>query len=441
MASLGHRVIGIDADAAKIADLAAGRPPFYEPGLEELLRQGLEAGRLRFSTSRADVTECALHFICVGTPQAPDSLAADLTALDQAAEELLDHLRPGAVVVGKSTVPAGTARPLAARLADASAQLVWNPEFLREGLAIRDTLAPDRIVYGLAGSAPDWDGGIGGGTGAHMGADLLDEVYADLLAAGIPRLKMSYESAELVKASANSYLAMRVSFINAISDLADSAGADILDVAAALRLDERIGKRFLNPGLGFGGGCLPKDLHALTAHAEHLNAPLAAALLSAADQINVSRRARVIELTQCALGGPVRASRVAVLGLSFKPLSDDVRNSQSVLVCEALVAAGARVVATDPRAVATAQAAHPALTCVASVAEAVRDAQVILLLTEWTEYRDLDPVEVASWTAARQIVDARCVLDAGAWVAAGFTVHAPGRPGLPDLRAGADARV
>ncbi|MDR1442066.1 MAG: UDP-glucose/GDP-mannose dehydrogenase family protein [Bifidobacteriaceae bacterium] len=429
MASLGHQVIGIDPDPAKIASLSSGRAPFFEPGLPELLRQGLDGGRLSFTTSPSAAAANSVHFICVGTPQLPGSLGADLTALDTATEELMPHLRPGGVVVGKSTVPVGTARPLAARLADAHAALIWNPEFLREGRAVADTLAPDRIVYGLATTtARGFANDTGDSASTARAAGSLDQVYARLLESGVPRLEMSYESAELVKTSANSYLALRVSFINAISDLADSAGADILDVAAALRLDERIGKHFLNPGLGFGGGCLPKDLHALTSRAEQLDAPLTAALLSTADQINVSRRARVVELTQRALDGPVAGSRLAVLGLAFKPMSDDVRNSQSILVAEALAAAGAKIVATDPRAVETARAAHPALAYTGTVMEAVKDADAILLLTEWPEYRELDPTRLASWTRTRQVVDARCVLDIPTWAAAGWTVHAPGRP-------------
>ncbi|MDR2564997.1 MAG: UDP-glucose/GDP-mannose dehydrogenase family protein [Bifidobacteriaceae bacterium] len=425
MASLGHEVIGVDSDQAKVASLRAGEAPFYEPGFADLLRQGLESGRLSFSDNSADTANCQVHFICVGTPQLPGSQAADLSALDRAAVDLLPHLRPDAVVVGKSTVPVGTARPLAARLADAGAHLVWNPEFLREGHAVADTLAPDRIVYGLAQVSAKR-----GGFGGKSAADVLDQVYADLLAVGTPRLKMSYESAELVKTSANSYLALRVSFINAISDLADSAGADILDVAAALRLDERIGKLFLNPGLGFGGGCLPKDLHALAARAEELGAPLTAELLSAADHLNVSRRARVVELAQRALGGPVAGARIAVLGLAFKPLSDDVRNSQSILVAQALATAGAEVVATDPQAVRTARAAYPGLAYAETVPEAVQGAEVILVLTEWPEYRALDPAEVATWTDTRQVVDARLCLDVPAWQAAGWTIHSPGRPTL-----------
>jgi UDPglucose 6-dehydrogenase len=433
MAWLGHEVVGVDIDPAKVELLAAGRAPFYEPGLDDLLGRGLADGRLSFTTEIGRVHDAAVHFVCVGTPQAPGSLAADLSALDLAAQALIPHLRPGALVVGKSTVPVGTARPLAAGLADVGAHLIWNPEFLREGHSVHDTLAPDRIVYGLGRPWPGslYDGtdvdGIGG-WGGEAAADVLDQVYADLLAAGSPRLKMSYESAELVKASANSYLALRVSFINAISDLADAAGADVFDVAAALRLDQRIGRLFLEPGLGFGGGCLPKDLHSLIAQAEQLDAPLTKSLLSAADQINVARRARVVELTQRALDGPVAGSRVAVLGLAFKPHSSDVRNSQSILVAEALAAAGAEVAATDPAALPSARAAHPALNYAETVADAVRGADVVLVATEWPEYRELDPAQVASWTDARQVVDARGVLDRAAWTAAGWTVLTPGRP-------------
>jgi UDPglucose 6-dehydrogenase len=327
-------------------------------------------------------------------------------------------LHDGVLVVGKSTVPVGTARGLAGAIADTGAELVWNPEFLREGHAVGDTLAPDRIVYGLARPS------------SSRGAGLLDQVYRPILDAGTPLLVMSYESAELVKTSANSYLALRVSFINAISDVADAAGADIQDVAAALRLDERIGARFLSPGLGFGGGCLPKDLRALVARSRELGAPATAELLALADQVNDDRPRRIVELAAAALGG-LAGRRVAVLGLSFKPLSDDIRNSQSIRLAEALAAAGAVVVATDPRAVEPARRAHPGILYADSVPEAVRDAELVVVATEWDEYRDLDPAALATITPARAVLDARGVLDPAHWSAAGWTHHSPGRPTTP----------
>jgi UDPglucose 6-dehydrogenase len=419
LASWGHRVLGVDTDQDKVDSLAAGRAPFFEPGLDALLRAGREASRLRFTTSLRDAGGARIHFLCVGTPQMADSLEADLSSLDEAAAALAPHLRPGDVVVGKSTVPVGTARRLAHVFEARGAELVWNPEFLREGHAVQDTLRPDRLVYGA-----------GDPGGVTPGVETLDSVYRPALEAGAPRLVMSYESAELVKCSANSYLALRLSFINGISDLADSAGADVAAIAAALRLDPRIGALFLNPGLGFGGGCLPKDLRALTAQAARLDAPLTAALLADADSINRARPASVAALAARALGGSLLGRRLAVLGLSFKPLSYDVRNSQAVHVAEALAAAGAVVTATDPQAVESARAAIPSLRYAPGVQQAVAEAELILLATEWDEYRRLDPSKVARWTRARVVVDARLALDAEAWARAGWTVLAPGRPAI-----------
>jgi UDPglucose 6-dehydrogenase len=417
MASLGHNVVGVDKDPVKVDRLAGGEAPFFEPGLEELLERGAVSGSLEFTTDLGRVAGAKIHFVCVGTPQAASGLGADLAALDGAVDSLIPFLSPGNVVVGKSTAPVGTARRLAGAL-PAGVALVWNPEFLREGSAVADTLRPDRIVYGVADS------------GEPRGAAELDSVYGSILEAGVPRLAMSYESAELVKTAANSYLAVRVSFINAVSDLADASGADVLDVAAALRLDPRIGSRFLNPGLGFGGGCLPKDLRALAARADELEAPLTADLLRVADCVNEARIGRVAALAAAGLGGSLDGRRVALLGLAFKPLSDDVRNSPAVRLAAALAGAGARVVATDPVAVG---AARPGLEFAVGVREAVAGAELLVLATEWPQYRELDPAEVAGWTAARVIVDARCVLDRAVWAAAGWTVLAPGRPS-PDPR-------
>ncbi|MDR2381749.1 MAG: UDP-glucose/GDP-mannose dehydrogenase family protein, partial [Bifidobacteriaceae bacterium] len=407
MASLGHSVVGIDSDRSKVARLQAGEAPFFEPGLPELLREGLASGRLRFTSDLDAAAACRLHFVCVGTPQRADGLGADLGDLEAVVTSLGPKLRNGAVLVGKSTVPVGTARRLARAVSAAGAELVWNPEFLREGHAVSDTLAPDRIVYGLA-TPP-----------SSAGSGVIDELYQPMLDAGVPRLTMSFESAELVKTSANSYLALRVSFINGVADMADAAGADVTDVASALRLDERIGRLFLNPGLGFGGGCLPKDLRALTLRAEQLGVPKTASLLAAVDQINSARPDRVVDLAAEALGGSVAGHRVAVLGLSFKPLSDDIRNSQSVVLAKRLAAAGAEVVATDPQAARLARQEHSSLGYATTVREAVAGADLVVLATEWEEYRSLNPVAVATWTQARAVVDARLVLDPAEWSAAG----------------------
>ncbi|MDR3359803.1 MAG: UDP-glucose/GDP-mannose dehydrogenase family protein, partial [Bifidobacteriaceae bacterium] len=410
-------VVGVDTDQSKIGRLARGQAPIFEPGLDDLLTAGLDQGRLSFQTDIAAVAGAQIHFICVGTPQRPDGPGADLRALEAAVSALAENLAAGAVVVGKSTVPVGTARRLAEPVAQGGGELVWNPEFLREGHAVSDTLRPDRIVLGLAEPATP-----------SRAATLLDRLYRPMLEAGTPRLTMSYESAELVKTAANSYLALRVSFINAVSDLADAAGGDIQDVAAALRLDERIGSRFFNPGLGFGGGCLPKDLRSMIARADELGLSATSALLTAADQVNEARSDRAAELAAAALGGSLQGRRIALLGLSFKPLSDDIRQSQSIRLGEAMVRAGALVTATDPAALAAAKVEHRSLAYAESVAEAVAQADLVVLATEWDEYRQLDPASLAALSPARTVLDARGVLDAARWTAAGWTVHSPGRP-------------
>ncbi len=414
MAELGHDVIGIDVDEAKIARLAAGAPPFYEPGLPEILTSATASGRLRFSTDSAAAADADVHFIAVGTPQVQGGHAADLTYVDAAVDGLIPHLKPGSLVVGKSTVPVGTAARLAEKVAAGSeASLAWNPEFLREGFAVEDTIRPDRLVYGVAD---------------QRAADLLDEVYAQALEAGTPRITTDFATAELVKVSANAFLATKISFINAMAEIAESTGADVTALADAIGHDARIGRRFLNAGVGFGGGCLPKDIRAFSARAEELGRGESVAFLKEVDAINLRRRQRVVDLAVEALDGRIHTAKIAVLGVTFKPDSDDVRDSPALDVAVQLKGLGADVVATDPQGIENARARHPQLEYAESTDDALRDADLVVLVTEWREYRDLDPAAVAGLVASPVIIDGRNVLSPADWRDAGFSYHGMGRP-------------
>lgn len=417
LAELGHDVVGIDTDREKVETLNAGLAPFYEPGLPELLSAGTASGRLRFSSDIADIAGAKVHFVTVGTPQRSDNFGADLTFIDSAFSALLPWVRAGDLVVGKSTVPVGTAARLAKRLHDGAPKvsLAWNPEFLREGYALNDTVSPDRIVYGIE-------------SGDATSEALLDEVYASAIAAGTPKVVTDFATAELVKVAANSFLATKISFINAMAEVADATGADITQLADAIGYDNRIGRRFLNAGLGFGGGCLPKDIRAFMARAEELGVTDALDFLREVDDINLRRRDRMVELVTEIVGGDLSGKRIAVLGLAFKPNSDDVRDSPALDVASRLRAAGAQVRATDPQAIGTARALHPELEYVADAATAVEQADAVLLLTEWQEYRDLDPVVLRKRVAQPVIVDGRNCLDPARWRAAGWAYSAFGRP-------------
>ncbi|KRC65960.1 UDP-glucose 6-dehydrogenase [Aeromicrobium sp. Root236] len=418
MATLGHDVTGFDVDTAKIDALQRGEAPFFEPGLPALLSEAMATGRLSFSTDPASVQGATVHFVCVGTPQTAGSDAADMTYVDAAFTALLPHLNDGDLVVGKSTVPVGTAERLAEQLAAApqSATLVWNPEFLREGFAVKDTLHPDRVVYGV----PD-------GPAGERATQVLDEVYAAPLADGTPRIVTDYATAQLVKVAANSFLATKISFINAMAELCEATGADVTQLADAIGHDARIGRRFLNAGLGFGGGCLPKDIRAFMARADELGVDQALSFLREVDAINARRRERMVALAQDELGGSVSGRRIAVLGASFKPNSDDIRDSPALDVAASLDELGAHVVVTDPEANANAKARQPQLTFAPSAEDAVAGAELVLLLTEWQEFVDLDPTALGALVDSRRILDGRNALDPAAWRAAGWTYRALGR--------------
>ncbi|OJX64693.1 MAG: UDP-glucose 6-dehydrogenase [Micrococcales bacterium 73-13] len=424
MASIGHEVIGVDVDEEKIARLGRGEAPFHEPGFEALLREQLAGGRLRFATGIEQVRDAEVHFVTVGTPQVAGGWAADVVHVDAAVAALAAIARPGSVVVGKSTVPVGTAARLAEALEGAGSALVWNPEFLREGFAVRDTLEPDRLVYGVrpgaAGVEPTLEG--------RPEVAAIDAVYAPMIARGTPRIVTDWATAELVKVSANAFLATKISFINAMAEIAEATGADVTTLADAIGLDARIGRRFLNAGVGFGGGCLPKDIRAFAARAEELGLGDSLAFLREVDAINLRRRDRVVELVLDALGERRSDDRVAVLGLAFKPDSDDIRDSPALDIAVRLHGLGVDVVATDPAALDNARGRYPRLGYVATAAEAVRGAAVVVLLTEWADYRGLDPVTLRATAGdSPTIVDGRNVLDPATWRAAGWAYRGMGR--------------
>jgi UDPglucose 6-dehydrogenase len=419
MAELGFEVIGYDVDEAKIEMLRSGRVPFYEPGLPELLSKQVESGRLRFTTDIAEVAEFAdVHFICVGTPQMKDSYAAEMRYVYAAVESLAPLLTRESLVVGKSTVPSGTAALLAARIAELApggdaVELAWNPEFLREGFAVMDTLTPERLVIGVE---------------SERAEKILREVWGPLTDTGIPLIVTDFATAELVKVAANSFLATKISFINAMAEICETTGADVTQLAAALALDSRIGGRFLHAGLGFGGGCLPKDIRAFMARAEELGVDQAVGFLREVDAINQRRRARMVDLAREQVGGDFAGKRVGVLGAAFKPNSDDIRDSPALDVAATVQRAGAVVTVFDPQAMANAKLKYPQLGYADSTVEACAGADVVLHLTEWQEFRDLDPSTLSDVVAGRHIVDGRNALDPATWRNAGWSFRALGRP-------------
>ena len=420
MAELGHDVLGVDIDPGKVAKLASGEIPFYEPDLTELLRTNLATGRLRFSTDYEAAAEFAdVHFLGVGTPQIKGEYGADLRHVHAVIDELVPRLRRPAVIVGKSTVPVGTAVDLARRARELApdgvdVEIAWNPEFLREGFAVHDTLHPDRIVAGVQ------DGSV-------RAEAALRELYEGLLDDGVPFLLTDLQTAELVKVSANAFLATKISFINAISEVCEAADADVRLLADALGYDPRIGRRFLNAGLGFGGGCLPKDIRAFMARAGELGASHALTFLREVDSINMRRRTRMVELATTACDGSLLGATIAVLGAAFKPDSDDVRDSPALNVAGMLQLSGANVNVYDPQAIENSRRLFPTLNYSTSVREACERADAVMVLTEWREFTDLDPAELGAAVRRRVVLDGRNCLDPHRWGAAGWRYHALGR--------------
>jgi len=418
MAELGFEVLGLDVDAAKIAALASGRVPFYEPGLPELLQKNLDTGRLRFTTSMAEVGAFGdVHFLCVGTPQKIGEYAADLTYLDAAFGALLPELREGALVVGKSTVPAGTAERLADDLAQRGTargvELAWNPEFLREGFAVEDTLRPDRLVFGVRAGAAE---------------ALLRTAYAPVIEAPTPVVVCDLATAQLVKVAANAFLATKISFINAMAEVCEATHGDVKKLSEALSYDSRIGGRFLHAGLGFGGGCLPKDIRAFMARAGELGVDQALSFLKEVDAINQRRRTRMVELARESLGGSFTGANVTILGAAFKPNSDDIRDSPALEVAAAIMAQGGDVALYDPVAMDNARRVHPEISYRDSAVDAARSADIVLHLTEWSEFRTMNPSALTPVVAHKRIVDGRNALDPQLWRDHGWTYRALGRP-------------
>ena len=414
MASLGFEVIGFNTEASKIDLLSKGKVPFYEPELEELLSDQIKSGRLTFTNNVADLADADVHFICVGTPQIKNGNAADLTFVNSALESIAKHVKPGGLVVGKSTVPVGTATKLRNRLLELNpkADLAWNPEFLREGFAVEDTLRPNRLVVGVENDSAE---------------QLLKEVYATNLKDKTPWVRADLPTAELVKVAANSFLATKISFINAMAEICEAAGGDVTVLAKAIGYDPRIGSRFLQAGIGFGGGCLPKDIRAFMARAEELGASQAVEFLKEIDAINLRARQRIIELVRKDLSDDLQGKKVAILGAAFKPDSDDVRDSPALDIAAQIQAAGAIVTVHDPKAIANAQKRFPALNFAGDVNTTLKDAEIVLHLTEWKIYREIDPVKVKSIVKNPIVIDGRNALDRELWQSAGWKFRALGR--------------
>ena len=404
MASLGFEVVGIDVDESKITQLKLGKVPFFEPELEPLLAEQIASGRLSFTTDFAAIADCDIHFICVGTPQMKDGLAADISYVNASLDAVAAVVKAGALVVGKSTVPVGTALRLREKLLsiNPAADLAWNPEFLREGFAVEDTLHPSRLVVGVMTDATN-------------------------LAEGTPWVRSDLPTAELVKVAANSFLATKISFINAMAEICEASGADVTVLAQAIGYDPRIGNKFLQAGIGFGGGCLPKDIRAFMARASELGATESLEFLREIDSINNRSRNKVVDLAKRELDGSCEGKRVAVLGAAFKPNSDDIRDSPALYIASQLHLAGAHVVVHDPKAIENSKQKYPDLSYAESVEEVLADADLVLHLTEWMEYRQINPTHARSLVQGAIIIDGRNALDMNSWAAAGWRIHAVGR--------------
>ena len=414
MSSLGFEVVGIDVDSSKIELLRQGRVPFFEPDLDDLLTAEVKSGRLTFSTNFADAADCDVHFICVGTPQKKESLAADLSFVDASVEAIAPHAKSGSLIVGKSTVPVGTAARLSALLSkiNPSVELAWNPEFLREGFAVEDTLRPNRLVVGVTSDRAE---------------QILKEVYAPLIANSVPWIRADLPTSELVKVAANSFLATKISFINAMAEICEVAGGDVTVLAKAIGYDPRIGSRFLQAGIGFGGGCLPKDIRAFMARSEELGARQSLEFLREIDSINLRARQRMIDLVRADVSQDLKGKKIAVLGAAFKPDSDDVRDSPALDIAAQIHASGAEVWVHDPKAIEPAKNRFPSLNFHHEIEHCVDQSDAILHLTEWKIYRELDPVALKSRVKNPTVIDGRNALDRDLWTKAGWKFRALGR--------------
>lgn len=424
MAELGHEVVGLDVDAAKIAMLASGVAPFHEPGFDEVLARGVNEGRLRFTTDAAQIADAEIHFIGVGTPQLAGRLGANMAYVNQAVDSILEHSNPDpdgrpVLIAGKSTVPVGTAEGIQRRVEATGKNILvaWNPEFLREGLAVNDTLHPDRLVFGLP---EDVEAG-------NTAKAILEDCYEQILRENTPLVIANYPTAELVKVAANSFLATKISFINAMSELCDATGGDVTRLAEAIGYDERIGSKFLQAGIGFGGGCLPKDIRAFMARAGELGVDEALSFLREVDTINLRRRDHAVWLAENAVGGRLVGKKVAVLGITFKPETDDLRDSPALDIATRLWARGAELAVVDPAGGEALRKQRPDLNVPDSIEEAVKDADVVMLLTPWREYTRIDPTKLLPLVKSANIIDGRNVLNPREWDEAGWTYYGMGR--------------
>ncbi|OEJ21488.1 UDP-glucose 6-dehydrogenase [Streptomyces agglomeratus] len=419
VAELGHEVLGMDSDIDKVHTLNTGKAPFFERDLDDLLAKHTESGRLKFTASygeAADFTD--LHFIGVGTPQQPGTDAYDLTHLFDAVTKLAPGLTTPAVIAVKSTVHVGTAPRVAELLCEHAPagdliEVAWNPEFLRESFAVEDTLRPDRLVLGF--------------NTTHSWAEaILRQAFAKIIESGTPTLVADWATAELAKGAANSFLATKISFINSMAEVCEKSGANVAELADILGQDIRIGRRGMRPGLGFGGGCLPKDLGGFITRADELDAGEAVGMLREVGAVNARRRQRVIDLAREELGTDLRGKRITVWGAAFKPETDDIRDSPALAVAQALHDLGATVTVTDPKALDNARKLHPELDYVEDPITAVDAADLLLHLTEWPQFTHIDPKRLATRTNSPKVIDARGILNTNQWRDAGWIIRSLG---------------
>ncbi|MFT5583741.1 MAG: UDPglucose 6-dehydrogenase [Cognaticolwellia sp.] len=414
LADLGHMVTCVDRDVAKVELLKSGGVPIYEPGLDQLIKRNVREGRLHFTTDGPTaVAKSEVSYIAVGTPSAADG-SADLSGVMAVAKMIGESMVKACTVVIKSTVPVGTADKVRKILSDSTAQpfdVVSNPEFLKEGAAIEDFLKPDRIVVGC--SEPETEA-------------IVRELYGPLLRTGKPILFMDNRSAELSKYAANAFLATKISFINELSLLCEAVGADVDNVRLGAGSDSRIGLRFFFPGVGYGGSCFPKDVKALMRTGEEAGFPLS--IVDAVEQVNARQKQVLFNKVTRVFGTDLSGKTFAVWGLSFKPQTDDMREAPSVVVIDALLAAGAKVVAYDPEAMEEAKhSLGDRITYAESRMHALQGADALLLITEWNEFRNPDWDQVASTMPGRHIFDGRNIYDPAQLNSVGFTYHGIGR--------------